>query len=164
MDKVSIISTFVTTHIVKHKRDRSLYELTKKRASFVDKLNHGIPDLFNENRLIPIDHPSLENITSKLKITSKTPCYIISHNGLREPQPTTRASVHKEISPHREIQPTTRASVHKEISPQREPQPTTRESVHKEISPQREPQPTTRESVHGGISLQLETQCVVLTL
>ncbi|MFT6922522.1 MAG: nitrous oxide reductase [Crocinitomicaceae bacterium] len=82
IEKQDIIAKFVNTHIVKNKRDRSLHELNKKRASFVSKLNHQIPDLFKENRLIRINNPSLENIKSKLKATSKTACYIISHDEL----------------------------------------------------------------------------------
>jgi len=82
VDKQDIIATFVNTHIVKGKRDRSLHELNKKRGSFIDKLNHQIPDLFNGRRLRKINNPSLENVKTKLKISSKTTCYIISHNDL----------------------------------------------------------------------------------
>lgn len=82
LEKQDIITRFVNTYVVKGKRDRSLHELFKKRAAFVDKLNHQIPRLFREHKLTTAENPRLESIKSKLSITAKTPCYIISHGEL----------------------------------------------------------------------------------
>lgn len=82
VNKQDIIGIFVKTYIDKGKRDRSVHELNKKRDSFLDKLNHRILELFNEQRLQRVNNPSSEDIKAKLKISSKTPCYIFSNNDL----------------------------------------------------------------------------------
>lgn len=78
-NKQDIIATFVNTFIVKSKRERAIHELNKKRDFFVDKLNHAIPEIFKEKSLKRINDPGIENVKKKLKVSSNTSCYIISH-------------------------------------------------------------------------------------
>lgn len=77
-----IIDLFVTNFISKSKRERSLFELTKKRAAFTNKLNHQLLELFEVSQLIRLDSSDQGFVAAQLKASSKTPCYIISNDAL----------------------------------------------------------------------------------
>ena len=82
METSKFIEKFVHTFVIKNKRERAVYELSKKREYFTDRLNHRITDTFVSNKLEPIVDCTISEVLMKLGINARAHCYIISHNEL----------------------------------------------------------------------------------
>ena len=86
MDKAQLVEAFISNFIAKHKRERVQYELShpKKRAKFIDNLNHRWEDFFDMRKLYPIDKKyidSYEHVKEMLRLKDDEPCYVLSNYG-----------------------------------------------------------------------------------
>ena len=73
------LENFIQTFILKEKRKRSRFEFENGRTGFTNKLNHKIEELFDMRKLVPVEGNSTL-IKEKMKIASKTKCYVICHD------------------------------------------------------------------------------------
>lgn len=75
----TLIENFIRTFIVKNKRERTRFQLLNRQGGFINKLNHGIEGLFDMRKLSAVEaDPRL--IKNKLKVDSKTKCYVLCHD------------------------------------------------------------------------------------
>lgn len=75
----SLIENFIRTFIVKNKRKRTRFQLLSRHGGFINKLNHGIEGLFDMRKLSAVEADA-RLIRNKLKVDSKTKCYVLCHD------------------------------------------------------------------------------------